>query len=549
MRRKIDLKVVFSVSAFLFLLIFLVYPVFKVISKSVPVDGPLLGYYIKILTGSVGRRSLLNTLYVAVITTILSTVLGVLIAWLFECTDLPFKHFINLLVMIPYYTPAYLAVVSWIQLIGRSGYINSWLMRGFNLQSPPIDLYTLEGIIAVMTIHLFPLVFLTTSNALRLIDPSLEEAAVLSGAPRYQAVIRITLPLITPSILSGSVMVFLHNVNSFGVPAAIGLPTGKYLLTTRIFAALNMYDVRLACALSVTSIVISISLLLLQNSLIQDRNYTGINTGSRTPKKTLLGKWRYPIALSLILFLSTAIVLPLVSIFLFSLLKAWGVAPSIENLTFNNYLKVFTDKTSLRALTNTLLYGLVSSISAVTLGLIIAYSSNWTKGVTKKLFEILGTIPMAIPGPVIACAYTLAWIKPPIKLYNTPWIIILAYITSFTPLAVRNITGTLREIDPSLEEAGWVSGGSWLITVRTVIIPLLSPGIWSGGILIFLNTIREIPRSNMLYTQGTETLGYLLFSLQSESGGLEVTSAIAVIVLFVIVTGQFLVEHIRRQRK
>ncbi|MFZ7136981.1 MAG: ABC transporter permease [archaeon] len=546
--RNVELRHIFSVSALLFLFIFVVYPIFKVVCKSTPIDGPVLGYYTQILTSNIEQKAIINTLYVAGVTTILSTLLGVSIAWLFECTDLPFKRLLKVLVMLPYFTPAYLTVISWIQLLGRSGYINRWLMEVFNLLSPPIDIYTLEGIIVVMTIHLFPLVFLTTSNALRLIDPSLEEAAVISGASRYYAIARITLPLITPSILSGAIMAFLHCVNSFGVPAAIGLPTGKYLITTRIFAALNMYDVRLACALSVTSILICGSLLLLQNRLIQNRNYTMITTGSKPPRITHLGKWKHIIASGLILFLSIAIVLPLIAIGLFSLLKAWGLTPCIENLTFNNYVKVFTDSCSFRALTNTLLYGGVASISAVALGLIIAYSANKTTGKTKKVFELIGTIPLAIPGPVIACAYTLAFIQPPLQLYNTPWIIILAYITSFTPLAVRNITGMLSEINPNLEEAGWVSGGSWLGTLKTVIIPLIGPGIWSSSILIFLNTIREIPRSNMLYTRGTETLGYLLFSLQSDSGGLEVTSAIAVIVLFVILGGHLAIEHIMRKK-
>jgi len=157
-------------------------------------------------------------------------------------------------------------------------------------------------------------------------------------------------------------------------------------------------------------------------------------------------------------------------------------------------------------------------------------------------------MPLAIPGPVLATAMILAWMNPPLRLYNTPWIILVAYVAAFTPYAVRNVSGVIKGMDPALEEMGWMSGAPWARTMRDITVPLIGRGLWAGWILVFLMAFREIPISTMLYTQGTETVGVLLFTLKSQAGGMEVVSAVAVTVVAITLIGQLLVEKLGMRR-
>jgi len=507
------------------LLALVAYPASLLFLKSLPVDN-----YIEQASHPLTRRALFNTLYVAVAITILTTSVGVVMALLLTRTDLPLKRVLRGLVYLTFITPAYLGAIAWIQLLGRSGYLNTLLRDAFNLETLPIDLYTLEGVIAIMSIYAYPLVFMATANALNVTDPSLEEAAVTSGASPRRVLFTVTLPLARPGILSGAVLAFIQGIACFGVAAAIAMPTGHYVLTTRIYAALGHYDVRMACAMSVALVLLTAVSLFAHNSLLGGKSYTVTTSESRRCRLVSLGRC------------------PLATIFLTSFLKAWGLAPTPENLTLGNYAKVVTEDLASRALRNSLFFAFTGATLATLLGLIVAYISVRTRMVGRKGIDFLATMPSAIPGPVLAAAMIFAWMSPPVSLYNTPWIIIVAYVTAFLPYAVRNVAGALEGMDPALEEVGWMSGASWARTMRNITVPLIGRGLWAGWVLAFLMAFREIPISTMLYTQGTETVGVVLFMLKSETGGLEVVSAVSVVVMVITTAGQLLVEKLGMRR-
>ena len=526
------------------LLALVAYPAWLLFLKSLPVDN-----YVEQASHPLTRRALLNTLYVAVAITILTTSVGVVMALLLTRTDLPLKRVLRGLVYLTFITPAYLGAIAWIQLLGRSGYFNTLLRDAFNLETLPIDLYTLEGVIAIMSIHIYPLVFMATANALNVTDPSLEEAAVTSGASPRRVLFTVTLPLALPGILSGAVLAFIQGIACFGVAAAIAMPTGHFVLTTRIYAALGHYDVRMACAMSVALILLTAVSLFVHNALLRGKRYTVTTSESRRRRFISLGRWRFPVAAVLLLFFATTTLLPLATILLTSFLKAWGLAPTPENLTLGNYAKVVTEDLASRALRNSLVFASTGATLAALLGLIVAYISVRTRMVGRKVIDFLATMPSAIPGPVLAAAMIFAWMNPPVSLYNTPWIIIVAYVTAFLPYAMRNVAGVLEGMDPTLEEMGWASGASWARTMRNITVPLIGRGLWAGWILVFLMAFREIALSTMLYTQGTETVGAVLFMLKSETGGLEVVSAMSVVVMVITIAGQLLVEKLGIMRR
>ena len=541
--RGFDAREVVLAAALALLLVLVAYPASLVLLKALPWSN-----YLDLAADPLARRALLNTLYVGGAVTLLATLLGVATAFLLTRTDLPLKGVLRALIFLAFITPAYIGAVAWIQLLGRSGYVTTLLVDAFDLSAPPIRLYSLEGLIAVMGVHLYPLVFLAASNALSITDPSLEEAAAASGATQLTVLLTVTLPLALPAILSAAVLAFVQAIACFGVAAVIALPTGHYVLTTRIYTALGHYDVRMACALSVVLVLLAGASIAVHNTLLRGRRYTVATAESRKPGLIKLGRWRLPIAAVLLLFLIATTVLPLATIVLTSFLKAWGLRPALGNLTLGNYAKMASEGLTARAMRNSLAFAAGGATVAALIGLVVSYISVRTRMPGRKALDLLATMPLAIPGPVLATAMILAWMNPPLRLYNTPWIILVAYVVAFTPHAVRNVSGVIKGMDPALEEMGWMSGASWARTMRDITVPLIGRGLWAGWILVFLMAFREIPISTMLYTQGTETVGVLLFTLKSDVGGMEVVSAVAVTVVAITLIGQLLVEKLGMRR-
>jgi iron(III) transport system permease protein len=469
-------------------------------------------------------------------------------AWLITRSDLPFKRYFRGLIFLTFITPPYIGTIGWIQLLGRAGYLNTALMRCFHLSSPPIEIYSLEGIIAVMAIYLYPLIFWAAANALTRTDPSLEDAAAASGGTRWKILTTITLPLALPSILSAGLLVFIHTIACFSVAAALGLPTRHYVLATRIYAALSHYDVQMACVLSVILGACSGGAFLLHKAFTKSGRYITTTSGSKRPELIKLGHWRLPVTVGLLSFILFTSVLPLLTLLSASLLKVWGLPLTLQNMSLGNYLMIFQDPLIGSALRNSLSFAVLAAGVAVILSFLTAYISTRTKLTGRGLLDLLVTLPLAISGPVLATTMILAWMKPPLVLYNTPWIIIVAYVVAFTPFAMRSLSGPFRSLDPSLEEAAWLSGASWGHGLRDILLPLLKPGILTSFILVFLMGMREIPISLMLHTQGTETVGVVLFSFR-ETIGVEAVSALAVIVILITLAGHLIVGRLSKSRE
>ena len=529
------------------LLAFLVaYPLLDLVLHSFISEGAFsLTHYARMLGERRNCTALGNSLYVGLGTTLLALVLGTGIAWLLVRTDLPLKRTIRTFVFLTLISPTYIGAIAWVQLLGHAGYINNFLVSVLHLKTPMIDIYTFEGVIFVMALHLYPLAFFVLANALSIVEPSLEEAAALSGASPFRAMRTVILPLLRPSFLSAAVLVFLRAISAFGVPAILALPSGHYVLTTRIYAALNSYDLGLATALSTLLLILCGLILASSERLLGRRRYTTTTASSTAPELTSLGRWRVPILTVLLLFFAFTTLLPLLTILSTSFLKAWGLPLSLKNFTLANYISIlFKEQLTMRALANGFLFsGIAAGISTL-LGLVVAYISTRTHFSGKGALNQLATFPLAVPGPVLAIALILAFMNRPFELYNTPWILIVGYIVAFMPLALRNVSGALRSLDPSLEEAACTSGASWPRVLKDVVFPLIKSGLLSGFILVFLFVLREIPLSVMLHTTGTETVGVLLFSLRTNGGGLEEVSALSVVVILLTLLGSYSIQRL-----
>jgi len=546
-------RIVIPAVVTLLLLVLVAYPFMVLVAKSfgITVHGVAFtcNAYLRAFSDKQTLTALGNTFYVAVGVTVLASLIGGGLAWLVTRTDLPFKKGIRLTIFLTFIIPSYIMAVAWIELLGRNGYISRFLIDIFKLADLPVEIYSLEGVIFIMTIHLYPLVFMAISNALKTTEPALEKAAILCGASRFKALISITFPLVLPSILSIGLLVFNRAMSCFGVAAVIGLPTGNYILPTRILGALSSLDLPLATAVSMILVLCSAFAFLLHNLLLRKKRYTVVTSSSCSPVLISLGLWRVVVISAVFLFMVFTTVLPLMTIIMSSFLKMWGLNPTLGNITFGNYYKIlFDEDLTVRALRNSVMFGALAATAAVVLGSVVSYVSNKTRLKGRRLLEFLATWPMAIPGTVMAVAAILTWINPPLKLYGTPWIILVTYIAACLPFVVKNVSGLVQNLDPVLEKATRVAGASWLRTYKDVTIPIIMPGLRTGWILSFLFALREIPISIMLYTYGSETIGVLLFNLRSDTGGLETISAVAVIVIILTILGNLLIEKFGRSR-
>jgi iron(III) transport system permease protein len=520
-------------------LLFIAYPTVMLGIKSLPLSN-----YGAQLQSKQALLAIKNTLYISIGATTIATVLGLTLAFLVTRTDMPFKRLINGGVYLVFLTPGYIGTLAWIQLLGRSGYLTRWIQSHLTLQRAPIDIYTLEAATIFMGLYLMPLVYMAASNAFMKVDPSLEEAALTAGAKPFRTILTVTIPLALPGTLSAALLVFIHGMSGFGIPAALAMPAGNMVLRTQIYAALGHYDVNMACALSVMLVAALGLTMLLYYRLLHKKRHAVNPSPNLEQCQLTLGGWRYLIAVILLAFLLAFAVLPLITIFGTSLLKAWGLPISFENLTLGNYISIFSVGVGARALRNSFLYALAGAFCAVGLGFFIAYISIRTSITGRKFLDFLAMIPSTIPGPVLAAAMIFAFSMPPLELYNTPWIIFVAYVVAFLPYAVRNISGGIKSLNPQLEEMGWMCGSPWLKNLRQVVLPGLRGNLWSSWIIVFLMAFREIPISSMLYINGSETVGVLLFILKTEAGGPEVTSAVSVVVMLLTILGQTAVRQL-----
>lgn len=528
------------------LLLFFAYPIVLLSLKGFGLPGPLsLEPYRALLGSPLGWEAVRNTLVMGAVTTLLALALGATLAWLVARTDIPGKRALRAMVFLIFVTPPYIGTLGWIQTLGHSGWLNLLLMRAFGLARPPIEIYSLPGIAVVMGIYLFPLVFWATEGALQRLDPVYEEEAALAGAGKGKTFLSVVLPMILPALLASGLLVFMHSLSCFAVAAELGLPRRRYLLVTLVYSALAHYDVEGACALSSLLLLLSGGAFLLRWSLLRTADIEARAAGGRT-RAMELGALRVPAGILALGSVAVVASIPLLSLLGTSVLRAWGLPLGAKNLTLANYLRLFRDPLVARAIRNSLIFaGLAASISAA-FALGIGYLAERTGLRGRRALESVAAFPLAVPGPVLALAFILAFSRAPLSLYNTPWIIILAYIVAFFPTALLTASGGLRTVEAELEEAAWTMGASRLQGLRKVLLPLLGKEVLAGWVLVFLMALREIPLSLMLHTRGTETIGVVLFSFR-DTLGVETAAALAVVVMAITLVGRLWANGIARR--
>ncbi len=510
------------------LLWFVIYPLFSVLKTSVLDDGGNfvgLENYFRFFGNPYFREVLYNTLFISALATMGALILGTIFAYGMTRTDMPAKPLFMITGILPMITPPFINAFAFILLFGRVGVINNFLFKFFGFR---YIIYGWHGIVISQIITTFPLAYLITSAAFSGLDRSMEDSAQDLGARDLRVFYTITLPLITPAILTAALLIFMTNLSAFGAPALLGGGL-SVLAVESVMQTLGVMDWGMGTTICIILLVPSFILFYFQSVYRSKRSYVTI-TGSPAfaEMRSTPGKIKWPI-FGLCCSISLAVTVLYVVIILGGFAKVWGVDSS---LTLNHYRLVLGN--TWRSIVNSLWMASFGAFLAAFLGMVIAYLVVRKSFLGRKLMDFLGTLPYAVPGTMMGLGFVVAFNRPPLILVGTAAIIILDYTFRRMPFGFRTGISNLKQIDISIEEASANLGARWFFTFRRIVLPLLKPAFIAGITYAFIRAITELTSTIFLVTPRWRVMSVDIYNFV-ESGSLGAAAAMSTILVVVVV--------------
>lgn len=548
---RLDSKFMVIALSVLILLYFIVLPLAVLIIDSVVVDGHLdVSSYLTVYGQAVNMRALTNTAKISILVMILSVLITFPLAWLIGRTDLPGRKKFRTILVGSYMIPPYVGAIAWTQLLNPDvGYLNALLKTIFSLSKAPFNIYTEGGLIWVLTLFYSPFAFITISRAMEKMDPTLEEASRVSGASPLRVLWDVTLPLMAPSILAGGLLVFIGAGSAFGIPAIVGMPGNIEVLTTRIVSFVYMGNdsgIRNATTLAVSLMILANGLLFFMTWFMGRKDYTTIGGKSTRPALVELGKWKGLATFLVAVYAFIAVILPLGSIVITSFMVSMSKGLSLDNFGFDAWIPVLENSQYLDCIWRSLGYAFIAATIGTILSLFVAYLSVKTHVKGRSLPDLLVMVGGSTPSVVIALALIITFSgNYGLNLYSTMWILIVSYLVKYMTMSVRTIAASLSQVSSSLEEAGLNSGAGWLRICKDIIMPLIAPSIVAGWFLIFMPSFYELTMSNLLYGSDTQTIGVLLYELQTYADT-QNASVMSVIILIIVMVGNLILNKVSK---
>ncbi len=464
---------------------------------------------------------------------------GVPLAWALSRTNMPGKGLVWISILGTFVIPPYLGAVGWILLAGpNAGWLNRVFTAVTGAEKGPFNIYSMAGLVLVVACYSFPYVFVFTKSALDLISSEMEDAANILGAGNLRTTLRVTLPLALPAILGAYIVVFLEAIALFGSPALLALPARFHVVTTQLWQFFEYPPkVEVAAAYAMPLLGITIALFALQRRITARKGYVSLTGKGGERRPVPLGVWKWPLLGYCLGVCTLSFFMPMVVICQAAFAKAWGRGFRLDNLTLNNlYFTLFENTLTRNATLNTFMFSSAAALIAITLALAIAYIVNrkLVGPAFGGLLSFLTLAPFVIPGIVLAIGFYAAYTHPPLALYGTAWILILAYATRFLPIAYANSNASIRSINPELEDAVRILGGTRATAIRLVVAPLLKRGLAGAFILVFIPATRELSSAIFLYSINTQVLSVLLFD-KSDEGNFEMLASIGLILVVITV--------------
>ena len=502
-----------------FLLLFQLLPVVYIAVKAVFPEGRFsLETMERLYTYPLNLEALKNTLIASFATMVLGTLIAFPLAWLVGRTNLYGRKFFRGLFVITYMVPPYVGAMAWLRLMNPNvGTVNLWLRALFRLSDAPgpLNVYTLPGMIWVLTTFYYPYAFITISRAMEKMDPSLEEASRISGASPLKTVFTVTLPMMMPSLIAGALLVFVSAASCYGIPSIIGIPGNVSTVTTRIveYVSLGQKGMNDATALSVFLMAVALVILFISDVVLAKRQYITVSGKSVRPAIVELRRWRLPITLLVALFALIVVFLPFLTILTTSFKVDIGKSMlDARNFTLANWSTVFARNETLGCLKNSLIFASVAATVGLVIACVMSYLLQRTKIKGRSIPNFLITLGSGTPSVVIALGLIMTMRGNfGVNIYGTAYIMIIAYLIKYLMMGMRTVVSAMSQIHVSLEECSQIAGASWLRTMRRVTGPLIFPSIAAGWFLIFIPSFYELSMTTLLYSSTTKTIGFQLY--------------------------------------
>jgi iron(III) transport system permease protein len=528
------------------LLLFIGYPLFWLLLGAVGLPGGFSPHsLVRAFTQPGNLAALVNTVVLALAVGLLGVVFGVPLACATGRTDMPMRKVFHGLVGLAYILPPYLTSVAYIILLGpNAGYLNRVIASATGTPGNSINIFSAGGVAFVIAMHVYAIPYFLAYGALQSVDPSLEESARMLGARRWTVLRRVTLPLVAPAITGGALLAGINSIALFGPQAFLGLPAQIVYLPTRIYGALGAYPPRFAdaSALSIVLVLVPVIGLSVQRRYLAGRSFVTVGGRGTRPTRHALGALRWPLAFVFLVVVALSSIAPLAVLVAAAFSKVWTDPLTADNLTLANFSAALGhNQIAARGVANSFKLATAAATLAVLIGLAIAYLDLRTRLRGRRLLDYLAILPLGLPGTVLAVALLLAFIRFPVAIYGTIWILLIAYVVRSMPIAVRGANGALRQVDASLEEAARVAGASWLTTLRRILLPIMRPNLMLAWLLVFIPALGELSATILLYTNGTETISVAIFRL-SDLGQLELVAALSTVLIVVILVATLLTQ-------
>ena len=540
-KRSVDwIPILVGVLTIVTTLLFLVYPLLRAIGGAfVPSGEPLalenltLANFERFFTSASYQRAFWHSLVVGIAATSVATLLALPLAYAVARVDIPFRRVVVALSVLPLISPPFIGAYSWIILLGRNGLITRFIAETFGVQLPSI--YGPFGVISALALGYFPYVFLIVQGALSASDPYVEEAARMMGASRWRILRTITFPAVVPSIAAGMLIVFIKVLGDFGVPSILG---GEYqVLPTLIYYQIHgFFNLNAAAAIAMVNVALTVGALGVLAWVNRRRTFATITGVARASNRATGFGIRLAAGLYVAIVLFVAL-LPQITVVVSSFVERWSGnrIPLVWGL--RNFERVFT--TLSQPVINSLILGGTATLICVVFGTITAYYVSRKRFFGRWALDLTIMLPFVLPGLVVGVAYLVGFNDGWIILTGTATILVLAYFTRRVAYIFRSVQAAVGQIDGKLEEASTLCGADWATTMRRVVVPLITPAILAGAILVFATLLGEISVTILLFSAKWKTISIAIYEyvISDELHNASAMGTVAIVMTLVLVLG------------
>jgi iron(III) transport system permease protein len=464
--------------------------------------------YLRVLLDKDILPMLNNSIMYAAGSAALGTGLGALLAWIVARTNTPGKALVELMPLYPILMPPIMKNIAWILLLApKSGVLNNMMQQFLGIEYHVFNAFSMAGMIWTFGLACVPLGYLFLLPVFLSFDPALEESAYIAGSKPVHTMLHITFPLAVPALLSAFVLNFLRGLRSFETPVLQGTPAGIKVFVSRVYDSMALeFSTGLATSYSMVLVVLSLITLYfyIRTTRFSERFATITGKGYRV-KVIDIGPWKYVTFLAVLLYFICGILIPFLVLIVVSMIPYFDYETFMQfpsNAVLNNYYTVLKHPSFIAGLYNSLVLSVTIAIVTVLAGIIMAFTIYRTRAVGTKLFEFIGTLPLAFPPLVLSVGLVIIFLGTP--LYNSLWALGVGLFVAYFPYAFRNASGSILNIHKELDEAAWVHGARWRHVFFKITLPILKPSVGGALFYIFIEAIRNVDVAILLTSPGNE---------------------------------------------